>query len=122
MERFFFNFFIVFFLITAPLSHAETHFIDELGDVPLMDGIQILDEAGYVFEQENGRLVERLAATNHSVEKAAEYYSKSLPALGWVKKDGTELWGLYQRDKEQLKITFKKEGNLTLIFFKLNPR
>lgn len=122
MERFFFNFFIAFFLITAPLAHAETHFIDELGDVPLMDGIQILDEAGYVFEQENGRLVERLAATNHSVEKAAEYYSKSLPALGWVKKDGTELWGLYQRDKEQLKITFKKEGNLTLIFFKLNPR
>lgn len=104
------------------MVHAETLFIDELGDVPMMEGIEMIEEAGYVFEQENGRLVERLAATNHSIEKVSSYYKESLPPLGWTLKDGTNQWSLYYRDREQLKLTFKKEGHLTLIFFKLSPR
>ncbi len=92
-------------------------FIDDLGDVPLMDGIEIIEGTGYIFEQENGRLVERIAASNLDKKDIEKYYALSLQALGWEKNNNT-----YKRANETLKITFKKEGSLTLVIFKLSPQ
>ncbi len=107
----------LFLLFTTHPGSCEVMFIDDLGDVPLMDGIEIIEGTGYIFEQENGRLVERIAASNLDKKDIEKYYALSLQALGWEKNNNT-----YKRANETLKITFKKEGSLTLVIFKLSPQ
>ena len=91
-------------------------FIERLGDVPLMPGLKIVDDAGVDFDAPAGRIVEVTAAG--AVPRAAvlKFYQKSLPPLGW-----TGGGRVFQRDGEKLRLELADAGARTEIRFFLSP-
>lgn len=101
--------------ITPPASGA---FIDDLGDVPLIDGYRIVDDSGFLFEQENGRLVEiTIVGDPNNHERVLGFYQKILPNLGWIEISPK----LYKRENEELIIELNKKDSASFVTFTLRP-
>jgi hypothetical protein len=91
-------------------------FIEPLGDVPLMPGLKIVENAGVDFDAPGGRIVE-VAATG-PVPRAAvlKFYRTSLPPLGWTGGDK-----VFLRDGEKLRLELAGSGGRTEVRFFLSP-
>lgn len=111
--------FIVLFLFCALPSFvmAAQSYVEDLVDLPLMDGLSLVEDTGFVFEQENGRIVEKVAMGAPSSKTIAQFYADALPQLGWTNTGNNT----FKRDKEELSLSFKKEGSLSVVIFHLNP-
>ncbi len=105
-------------LLVLPLGDlaAQTRFSNAIPDLPLMEGLN--EEPGAaVFDKPSGRIVEMTArgqVTRRAVEK---FYDTTLPALGWQPVRS----GIYQREAEQLALSFRSEDNVLLVRFVLSP-
>ncbi len=110
---------LVLFLFCAMPSvvMAAQSYVEDLVDLPLMEGLSLVDDAGFVFEQENGRIVEKMAMGAPSTNSIAKFYADALPQLGWTNAGNNT----FTRDKEELSLTFRKEGALSVVIFHLNP-
>jgi hypothetical protein len=97
----------------APAAPA---FIERLGDVPLMPGLRIVENAGVDFDAPGGRIVEVAAAG--AVPRAAvlSFYRTSLPQLGWSGRDK-----VFLRDGEKLRLELGGAGGRTEVRFFLSP-
>lgn len=94
-------------------------FIEDMADAPLMAGMTLIDGAGFVFEQQNGRIVEKIAATDQQSQAIFAYYGLIMPQLGWVKSD--DHVGRFTRDNEGFSIVIKTINNVQLVTFRLHP-
>ena len=81
-----------------------------------MDGLVEEPEA-MVFDKPSGRIVEMTARGQVSRAEVEEFYGKTLPALGWQSMRP----GLYQREAEQLALSFRSEDGNLLVRFVLSP-
>jgi hypothetical protein len=95
---------------------APSVFIERLGDVPLMPGLTVVEDAGVDFDAPGGRIVEVTAAG--AVPRAAvlSFYRQSLPPLGWTGRDL-----VFLRDGEQLRLELAGAGARTEVKFFLAP-
>ncbi|MDF1721213.1 MAG: hypothetical protein P1U65_11105 [Minwuia sp.] len=102
------------FLLVAP-AQAET-WLEQL-DIPLMDGLSEVVEAGTVFESATGRVIVVETTGAVAARSIEGYYEQVLPELGW-RADGANR---FLRDGELLALTISRAAGLTLVVFRLSP-
>ncbi len=111
---------LVLALVAGPAggaSGAGSVFIEGLGDVPLMPGLSVIEDAGVRFDAPGGRIVEVVAVGQVTANAVNAFYDETLPQLGW-RIGGAE----FRREGEALRLEFSKgEGGLAVRFL-LTPR
>jgi len=93
-------------------------FLPGFEDLPLMDGLRVLEDRGHVFDSPGGRLVETHAAGRVESARLRAFYHETLTALGWHASEA----GTYHRDGEKLTIEVTDGGSELVVRFKLTPR
>ena len=83
------------------LAQRSEAFISTIEDLPLMPGL-IEEAGGVVFDSPSGRIVEAFATGDVSEGAVRDFYSETLPQLGWRPL----AVGVYQRENEILKVEF----------------
>lgn len=102
---------IVAALISGPARAQE--FLVGLEDVPVMDGLEVAEDSSMVFDSPTGRIVEVYATGNTGRAAVTDFYSRTLPALGWTREGDRR----YAREGEALAMDFfGPEGELTIRF------
>ncbi|GEM_PF-1531796 len=121
-----------------PIAQPDSVFIEPLGDVPLMSGMEVDVASALIFDKPEGRFVE-IAGSIQGVnaETVYDYYDQALGQLGWNKKRVVE-WtgepakdqagqqgGQYVRASETLEILYiqdpSNQGGGAMVRFVLSP-
>jgi hypothetical protein len=109
-------------LLAVPGPGAATPdaaaYLDRIADLPLMNGLRELPDAGVTFDKPSGRIVEAFA--HGAVARAAvrSFYRETLPQLGWTRTAP----GTFAREGERLTLDYLGgDGDLT-VRFTLQPR
>jgi hypothetical protein len=99
---------------------AEGHgaYLAAVADLPLMPGLTEVPEAGLVFDQPSGRIVEAYAEGAVGRAAVRAFYLDTLPNLGWRAKAET----LFQREGEQLRLDISGDDGALVVRFTLRPR
>ncbi|MBP5858051.1 hypothetical protein KAJ83_13615 [Marivibrio halodurans] len=88
-------------------------FIEGSEDIPLMETLAGVPDAGIVFDSPAGRIVEAFAAGPTNREAVLAFYGETLPALGWTARGRDR----FTREGEQLSLDFfGPDGDLTVRF------
>jgi hypothetical protein len=104
--------------VTGSRAAASQTYIDRIADLPLMDGLSEVDDAGVSFDKPSGRIVEAFAHGSVAAGDVRRFYRDTLPQLGWtrVRRD------TFAREEEKLTLDYLGErGDLT-VRFTLQPR
>ncbi len=100
-----------FLLAATPAAAGD--FFALLEDVPVMPGLQPVEDAGIEFDAPSGRIVEAYAIGTLARPAVRDFYRKTLPQLGWSAGAGDA----FQREGEVLRIDFSgPDGELTVRF------
>ena len=94
-------------------------FINILGDVPLMTGLNVDYDSVLIFDKPEGRFIELIAVMDQKTNPhdVQSYYQRSLPMLGWQKIATRH----YQREQDILTFSFKQNENNWITEFILKP-
>ena len=92
-------------------------FLAGIEDVPVMQGLSVVDGAGIEFDSPSGRIAEAYATGNLTPKAVLEFYRATLQQLGWQEvADAT-----FEREGETLQLGFENaDGELT-VRFRLSP-
>jgi hypothetical protein len=105
----------------ASPAHADgAGFVGGFDDLPLADGLTEIAGAGVVFDTPEGRIVERYASGTAEAATVADFYTETLPALGWQPLAPM----VFGRDAEALTITVfpPDTDNRLTVRYSLAPR
>jgi hypothetical protein len=83
-----------------------------------MPGLAELPEAGLVFDQPSGRIVEAYAEGALGRAAVTAFYLDTLPNLGWRAKAEA----LFQRDGEELRLDMSGDDGALVVRFTLQPQ
>jgi hypothetical protein len=89
---------LAFLLLIAP-ARAGDAFVEGFEDLPLAPGLVNLPEAGTGFDKPTGRIVVAYASGKTTKVAVEQFYSTTLPQLGWTRQGGA-----YLREGERLTI------------------
>jgi hypothetical protein len=92
-------------------------FVAGVEDLPLMPGLTELSGSGYAFGSSNGRIVEAYATGDVSQQQVLDFYSTTLPQLGWEAATSHS----YRRQGERLAIEFVKGTGPLTVHFTVTP-
>jgi len=98
-------------------EQEESRFIEDLGDVPLMPGLTVVEDAGMAFDAAAGRIVEVFARGEATAEEVGRFYAESLPSLGW-QAAGESIW---RREGEVLRLETGRDDAGLFVRFLLTP-
>lgn len=102
--------------LAAPVRAADG-FVEGIDDLPLMEGLAASGEPA-VFDAAQGRVVESLAEGTPTRAAVLDFYTSTLPQLGW-RAEGV---GRFAREGERLVIEFPPTSSgRTLVRFYLSP-
>ncbi len=107
--------------LAAPAAFAgdrPTAFLDAIADLPLMPGLEEVDEAGLVFDKPGGRIVEAYAQGAVAADEVLDFYRRTLPQLGWRASGHAA----FAREGERLTIEVAPSGAQTAVRFILAPQ
>jgi len=102
-------------IATAAADNAG--FVAGVEDLPLMPGLTELSGSGYAFGSSNGRIVEAYATGDVSQQQVLDFYSTTLPQLGWEAATNHS----YRRQGERLAIEFVKGTGPLTVHFTVTP-
>ena len=108
---------MVVVLLFTFAAGAEEKFLAGFEDVPLMDGLAVVEGRGMVFDTAAGRLVESYATGTVGRAKVLGFYDSALPQLGWTKTGA----GAFRREGERLAIEFLGRDGDLVVHFTLSP-
>lgn len=95
---------LVVFVASASICFAA-EFVEGMEDVPLLEGMEQITKEDFSFGNEETRLVESyLVARKINFAKVADFYTGSLPQLGWIYQGNRGNNLLFYRDGETLEI------------------
>ena len=83
-----------------PSSDTVAQFTKVIDDLPLMPGLEPVDENDVLFIAHTGRIAETTANGPVDVDDVYQFYAKTLPQLGWRMVDVRT----YERTNERLRI------------------
>lgn len=107
---------LVLFLAALPAAPAQERFIEELGDVPLMEGFAVDADSVVDFDTPQGRIVRLSARGGAGPASVRRFYEAALPNLGWRPRgDG------FVRETETLTLDIGRDGETTVVNFSLAP-
>jgi hypothetical protein len=110
--------FALFLLLALPSAARADDFVEGTEDLPLMPGLAPVAGSTLVFDKPEGRIVEAQAKGRTTRGKVRDFYTASLPPLGW-RAAGVDRW---RREAETLQLDFRgPDGNLT-VGFTLSPQ
>ncbi|HJN23684.1 MAG TPA: hypothetical protein QF509_07260 [Rhodospirillales bacterium] len=93
-------------------------FVNGIEDLPLMDGLREAEGESMVFDTAAGRIVESYASGTVTRRQVLEFYTSTLPQLGW-RQSGKST---FQREDEILKLEFSAAAKPALtVRFALSP-
>ena len=98
---------------------AQGLFFSAIDDLPLMDGLNEAEGGAMVFDSPSGRIVEALSSGKVNRQQVTQFYSETLPQLGWLETTP----GYFVREGEALKIEFPTPpaGVTINVLFMLSP-
>ena len=70
-------------LVAMVPAHADTPQQRWVGDLPIMNGMNIEPQLGFAFDSPSGRIVLVFAAATDSEGAILAYYDSALASLGW---------------------------------------
>ncbi len=97
---------ILFVTVTIVPAAAEDAFVSSIVDLPLMSALSEDIDSGVVFDTPSGRIVEAYAFGTVSRSRVLDFYSSTLPQLGWTRTGKA----VFSREGEVLKLEFPKAG------------
>ena len=103
------SFVLVAAIALSAVPAFATDFLRAIEDVPLPVGLTE-DAEPVVFESDQGRVVQTVAAGNIPTSEIANFYVASLPALGW-KHLPSDTALSFERENELLNITMREPAN-----------
>ncbi len=99
-------------------AREEVLFFSMLQDVPLMPGLEELEEHGTSFDKPEGRIAEAIAMMHDLTQKQViDFYQLTLPQFGWGKVSQNSFF----REKELLSIGFEENNNIKLVKITIKP-
>jgi len=101
----------------AAAAADNAGFVAGVEDLPLMPGLTELSGSGYAFGSSNGRIVEAYATGDVSQQQVLDFYSSTLPQLGWEAATNHS----YRRQGERLAIEFVKGTGPLTVHFTVTP-
>jgi hypothetical protein len=98
---------------------AQGSFLSAIDDLPLMEGLNEAEGETMVFDSSSGRIVEALGIGMVTRQQVIQFYSETLPQLGWLEISP----GHFVREYEALKIEFPTApvGRTLNVLFMLSP-
>lgn len=110
--------FLLISLFSASGYAQETQYLSALPDIPLMQGMRKIEDSGIVFDKAEGRIIEESVLAPGLSEKAIKnFYSSTLPALGWTGKGAQR----FLRNGEQLIVNLEKVQDSGVVRFSVSP-
>jgi hypothetical protein len=95
-----------------------THFTKVIEDLPLMPGLELVDDEDVLFDAPgSGRIAETNAMGPVDADDVYKFYKRSLPHLGWRMID----FHTYRRESEELRIDARANQKITLVTFTVKP-
>ncbi len=102
--------------VDAGAQDARIAFVSGIEDLPLMPGLEEVDETTMVFDTPAGRIVEASASGPVGRAQVVRFYAATLPQLGWTPAGEA----LFRREGEILELHFADApvgaGHLTVRF------
>jgi hypothetical protein len=110
---------VAIFVAVAPLRvEATDGFLSRLEDLPLVPGLSEDTRAGVSFDTAHGRIVEAFARGKVTERQVLDFYSETLPQLGWTPESPTE----YRRGGERLRIALMPDAQGLVVRYSLSPQ
>lgn len=103
-------------IILAGTATADTPQQGWVGDLPIMQGMEIEPQLGFAFDSPEGRIVQVFATGPSENTSVISYYNAALAGLGWAGADGR-----WQRDGEVLVISQVEMASGRLWRIRLSP-
>jgi len=103
---------------SAAVAAGVPGFVAGTEDVPLMPGLHNDAKTLVVFDKPQGRIVEVEARGKVTRAAVEQFYTASLPELGWT-ANGKHAW---QREGEGLRLDIKGRDGALRVGFSLTPR
>ena len=110
---------IILILLLLPTQLlAKSNFVPGVSDLPVPMNFFLIDDSSTIYHNKAGRIVNASFKGRGKEKNVADFYHKTLPALGWEKIEDL----VYIRDTEKLYITIEtiktdsRFNNLNLIF------
>ena len=107
----------LFTAFAPPTMAQQPGYVSQVQDLPLMPGLTEVADAGLVFDQPSGRIVEAYAQGQVSREEVLEFYRTTLPQLGWQTLDELR----FGREGETLTLDFLAARDTLIVRFSLTP-
>ncbi len=105
-------------LPVQPDGRAQAaEFLAGFADLPLMPGLEAVEDAGLVFDSPSGRIAEAYASGLVGRSAVTDFYRDTLPALGWQRRAENR----YEREGEELTIDFFEGGSGITVRFTTAP-
>ena len=97
---------------------SEPRFTKVIEDLPLMPGLQLVDDEDVLFSSPgSGRIAETNAIGPVDIDEVYKFYQHSLPHLGWKSVNPRT----YVREHEQLRIDARANQKITVVRFTVKP-
>ncbi|MBT6961083.1 MAG: hypothetical protein HOA00_08050 [Rhodospirillaceae bacterium] len=98
-------------------ARAADGFVSGFEDLPLMDGLTQVAQESVLFDTPQGRIVQASAVGKVSQSAVLQFYSETLPQLGWTIVDETE----FHREGETLRVEFTTQDQKLEVRFLVEP-
>lgn len=105
------------FTLAAPPSRGADVFVYGFEDLPLMEGLSQVVGNSILFDTPQGRIVQASAVGTVSQSSVLQFYTETLPQLGWTIIDDTE----FHREGETLKVEFTTQDQKLEVRFLVEP-
>jgi hypothetical protein len=109
---------LVLLLAFARTGTAADGCVEGFADLPLMPGLEQIQDASLAFDAASGRIVVAFARGPLSADQIRSFYAETLGQLGWSGAGEDS----FQREGERLTLDFTPDGGETLVRFSLLPR
>jgi hypothetical protein len=104
--------------LDQPPAEAEPQFTNVIEDLPLMPGLQLVDDEDVLFDEPgSGRIAETNAMGPVDIDEVYKFYRRSLPHLGWKAINART----YERGGERLRIDAQANAKVTTVRFTVRP-
>ncbi len=101
-----------FCFLAAP---AKALFIDGLEDVPVLEGMEQVQQDNISFGNEESRLVEAyLTSAKRTFRQISKFYKDTLPQMGWAYQGQRGSTLVFEREGEVLDIAKESENPLVV--------
>jgi len=96
---------------------ATSKFINASQDIPLINGLEIINDQNLEFDSLSGSFSSSTYQSKFEIAKIKNFYELNLPKLGWKIYKSIDNSSVFTRDNEKLEIEFSQQDGYNLVVF-----